>query len=186
MRMPSLAVWSARWWFDIAPSLVRCMTTYLCNYRWRPRAAALLNDSRVPESLRVAARVVTVTKVNDIEALTAHNEHFIQACRQGSWEMLQLILGSDFRYLDGGSGEQWEQDRYVADLRDHPAPTLAIDQLSIHLAGDTAQVSARTSRSGSDRHHRYLDSYARRDGHWVCVHACVWPLPFPAGDTVTT
>ena len=85
------------------------MTTYLCNYRWRPRAAALLNDSRVPESLRVAARVVTVTKVNDIEALTAHNEHFIQACRQGSWEMLQLILGSDFRYLDGGSGEQWEQ-----------------------------------------------------------------------------
>lgn len=55
--------------------------------------------------------------MTDIEALTALNEHFIQACRLGSWESLKVILGDDFQYLDGRTGEQWAQPRYIADLR---------------------------------------------------------------------
>jgi hypothetical protein len=45
----------------------------------------------------------------------------------------------------------------------------------VHIDGDTAVVSARSfSRPG--RFNRYVDTYERRDGRWLCVHACVWPL----------
>lgn len=145
-----------------------------------------MDDSAVLESLRPSAAARHGCPVDDIEALTAHNEHFIQACRQGSWDMLRTILDDGFRYLDGRTGEQWDPDRYIADLRDHPAPTLTIDEVRIHVAGNAAQVSARTHRTGSAQLHRYLDSYVRRDGQWVCTHACVWPLPSTAGDTVTS
>jgi len=123
--------------------------------------------------------------VDDIAALTARNEHFIDACREGSWERLRVILDSEFRYLDGRTGETWDEDRYVADLRDNPAPSLVIDEVVIHVAGDTATVSARTrSAARPGRPNRYLDTYRRRDGHWLCVHACVWPLPAERGGTV--
>jgi len=114
----------------------------------------------------------------DIAELTLRNEHFIEACRRGSWEMLQPILAADFRYLDGVTGELWEMPRYIRDLRAHPSPALSIDEIAIHVAGDTATVSARTrTRSHPGRQNRYLDTYTRRDGGWVCVHACVWRLP---------
>jgi hypothetical protein len=143
------------------------------------------NDSGTDESLPRRCRPVTVVRVDVIAALTARNEQFIQACRQGSWEQLRQILGSDFRYLDGCTGRVWDADRYIADLRDNPAPSLAIDEVVIHVAGDTATVSARTrSDARPQRHNRYLDTYERRDGHWLCVHACVWPLPGRTGDTV--
>lgn len=107
-----------------------------------------------------------------------HNEHFVEACRQGSWEYLRQILGADFRYLDGRTGEVWAQSRYIEDLRQHPAPSLEIDEVAVHVAGDVATVSARThSAQRPGRTNRYLDTYERRDGRWLCVHACVWPLP---------
>jgi len=113
--------------------------------------------------------------VDDVEALGDRNLRFIEACRQGSWEMLQPILSPSFAYLDGATGEVWEMDRYIKDLRENPAPTLVIDQLAIHVDGDTAVASARTqSRPGQSN--RYIDMYERRGGEWLCVHACVWPL----------
>lgn len=124
--------------------------------------------------------------VDDVEVLTALNEHFIEACRQGSWESLRSILGSDFRYLDGRTGEVWSETRYVTDLRENPAPSLVIDELAVHVARDTAIVSARARDAGRPaRANRYLDTYERRAQGWLCVHACVWPLPRGDGDTVT-
>jgi ketosteroid isomerase-like protein len=122
--------------------------------------------------------------VDDIAVLTACNEHFIDACRLGSWEKLREILGDDFRYLDGRTGETWDQVRYAADLRRNGAPSLTIDEVVIHVAGNTATVSARTSSDAvPHRHNRYLDTYERRDKAWLCVHACVWPLPEDSRDT---
>ena len=113
--------------------------------------------------------------MDDIRTLTELNEQFIDAFRKGSWELLQPILSPDFAYLDGATGETWSQERYIETLRGNPSPALTIDQLALHVDGDTAVVSARTSREPG-RYRRYVDTYARRDGDWLCVHACVWPL----------
>jgi hypothetical protein len=113
--------------------------------------------------------------MDDTSQLEELNEQFIEAFRRGSWELLEPILAPSFSYLDGGSGEVWEHERYVESLRSHAVPALALDEVVIHIGGDTAVVSGRTSRQpGSYR--RYLDTYERQANGWRCVHACVWPL----------
>ena len=113
--------------------------------------------------------------MDDVDALTRLNEQFIEAFRQGSWELLQPVLSPSFSYLDGATGEVWEHERYVENLRSNPSPALAIDQLVVHVDGDAAVVSARTSRQPG-RYGRYVDTYERRGDGWQCIHACVWPL----------
>jgi hypothetical protein len=110
--------------------------------------------------------------VEDLQLLALRNEHFIEACRQGSWSMLREILSPGFTYLDGSTGEVWPMDRYIADLEASPAPDLAIDQVAIQVIGSTAIVSARTSPGNN----RYVDIYQRENGNWLCIHATVWPL----------
>jgi hypothetical protein len=112
---------------------------------------------------------------NETETLTELNRQFIEAFRQGSWELLEPILSPGFAYLDGATGEVWTHERYVADLRGHPSAALAIDQVVVHVDGNTAIVSARTSRQPGT-YGRYVDTYERRESGWLCVHACVWPL----------
>jgi Domain of unknown function (DUF4440) len=114
--------------------------------------------------------------VDDIRILTGLNERFVDAFRKGRWELLQPILSPGFCYLDGATGEVWPMDRYIADLEGNPLPTVDIDQVRVHVDGDTAVVSAR-SFTRPARGNRYVDTYERRDGRWRCVHACVWPLP---------
>src|SRR5205823_9744242 len=84
--------------------------------------------------------------MDDTTQLEVLNERFIEAFRRGAWELLEPILAPSFSYLDGASGEVWEHDRYVDSLRSHPAPELALDQVVIHIEGDTAVVSGRTFR----------------------------------------
>ncbi len=113
--------------------------------------------------------------MDDTSALTELNAQFVDAFRRGSWELLQPVLSPSFRYLDGATGELWEMARYIEDLRANPAPTIEVDQLVVHVDGDAAVVSARSStRPG--QFNRYVDSYQRRSGGWVCYSACVWPL----------
>ena len=114
--------------------------------------------------------------MDDTELLIGRNHVFIEAFRRGSWQLLQPILAPDFAYLDGTTGEVWPMDRYIAGLDGKPMPTIEIDQVRVHVAGDVAVVSAR-SFTRPDRFNRYVDTYQRRGEHWLCVHACVWPLP---------
>jgi hypothetical protein len=113
--------------------------------------------------------------MDDTAQLEELNEQFIEAFRRGSWELLEPILAPAFSYLDGATGEVWKHERYVDGLRSHPAPALVLDQVVIHVDGDAAIVSGRTSRQAGVRR-RYLDTYERRPEGWRCVHACVWPL----------
>lgn len=107
--------------------------------------------------------------------LTALNTQFIDAFRAGSWELLEPILSPRFQYLDGASGEVWPMAKYIDNLRGHPSPQLEIDEIVIHIDGDIAVVSARTTR-GTGRYARYVDTYERRASGWACVHACLWPI----------
>lgn len=113
--------------------------------------------------------------MDDRTALTELNAQFIDAFRQGSWELLQPVLSPSFCYLDGATGELWEMARYIEDLRTNPAPTIEVDQLVVHVDGDAAVVSARSSATPG-QFNRYVDSYERRNDGWVCYSACVWPL----------
>ena len=62
-----------------------------------------------------------------------------------------------------------------------PLGGLSIDQVVVHVDGNTAVVSARSSRKAGS-YSRYVDGYERRNGGWVCIHACVWPLPTSANE----
>ena len=113
--------------------------------------------------------------VDDIVRLRLLNDRFIEACRKGSWAMLQPVLSPEFRYLDGVTGEVWDMADYIAYLEANPAPSLTIDQVTISVASSTAVVSARTNHE-SGPSNRYVDTYQRDGDEWLCVHACVWPL----------
>jgi hypothetical protein len=113
--------------------------------------------------------------MDEVLALTRANLRFIEAFRVGSWALLEPILSPSFRYLDGATGETWELARYIENLRANPLPHITIDQIVIHIDGDVAAVSARSS-AHPGRHSRYLDSYHRSSAGWKCFHACVWPL----------
>jgi len=113
--------------------------------------------------------------VDDTKVLMKLNDQFIEALRQDSWKMLEPILSPSFAYLDGNTGEVTEVDAYAKSLEGSPVPTLAIDQVVVHVDGDAGVVSARTSVQPS-RYSRYVASYERRDGRWTCYHACVWRL----------
>jgi hypothetical protein len=113
--------------------------------------------------------------MDDVSELVELNTRFIDAFRRGCWELLKPILAPDFSYLDGASGEVWPIGRYIEDIDGNPLPLLDVDEVRVHVAGDVAVVSARSSTSPG-RFNRYVDTYARRDGRWMCVHASVWPL----------
>jgi hypothetical protein len=139
---------------------------------------APVHYSSVTESLGDAWWWCDPADMDDVAALIARNDEFIEACRNGSWAQLRPVLAGEFRYLDGRTGEPWDEPRYIADLEQHAAPSLAIDGVVMHVAGNTAVVSARTTSSTRPgKANRYVDTYERRDGEWLCVHACVWPLP---------
>lgn len=113
--------------------------------------------------------------MDDIQVLTELNETFIEAFRQGSWEMLRPILTDGFTFLNGNTGDVLTIEPYAASLQQNPVPALAIDQVVVQVDGDAAIVSARTTTTG-ETFSRYVDSYERRDGRWQCHHACVWGL----------
>lgn len=114
--------------------------------------------------------------MDHVKELTDLNRQFIDAWRKGSWAVLEPILSPDFTFLDGVTGEVTYIDKYREELEANPAPTIDIDEVVVHVDGNVAAVSARSFR-GPEKSTRYLDTYELREGGWVCVHACLWPLP---------
>jgi hypothetical protein len=115
--------------------------------------------------------------MDDIAVLKELNEQFIEACRKGDWGMLQPILSPSFVELHGGTGAITELDAYAEDLKANSIPALEIDQVHVHVDGNTAVVSARTDWGAPDNQGRYADTYEKRDGSWVCTHATIWRVP---------
>ena len=112
---------------------------------------------------------------DDDRRLTELNFQFIEAWRVGSVELLDEVLDAEFIYLNGATGETADRAAYVARLTG-PNPTIRVDDVRVHVFGDTAVATGRTTRDGT-AFMRYVDSWRRRDGRWTCVHGCNWPVP---------
>lgn len=65
---------------------------------------------------------------------------------------------------------------YAATVTGNRAPARSIDDVNVHVDGNTAVVSARTHWGEPGTFRRYADTRERRDGRWVCSHASVWRL----------
>jgi hypothetical protein len=114
--------------------------------------------------------------MDDVERLTKLNRQFIDGFRVGSWPMVDEILAPDFVYTDGATGRTLDRAGYRA-LLTGPNPTLSFDDVAVHLFGDVAAVTGRTTREGVTPR-RYVDTWVRSAGDpgWLCVHGCIWPL----------
>jgi hypothetical protein len=123
--------------------------------------------------------------MDDVAVLTDHNRRFIDACRHGSWTMLEPLLSGSFTYLDGATGEMWDLNRYAKGLTGNPLPALIVGQLVIHVDGDTAIVSAR-SRPRTTTATWSVTGAAATIG-CACTPACDrWPAAGePEGASVT-
>lgn len=111
---------------------------------------------------------------DDIATLTALNAKFIGAWQVGSLEDLDAVLDTEFVVLDGITGEVTDRAAYRAGMAG-PNPTLAVDQVVVHVTGDTAVVSGRTTRDGAS-YRRYVDVYRRGPDGWTCVFGCPWSI----------
>lgn len=116
--------------------------------------------------------------MDHVKVITELNLQFIDAWRRGSWDLLDPILSPEFTYLDGRTGEVTDRDRYQENVLAGAVPTIGIDQVVVHVDGNVAVVSARSFRGPvPERYTRYIDTYELRGDNWMCVNACLWPLP---------
>ena len=115
--------------------------------------------------------------MDDKSALIELNEQFIDACRKGDWGLLEPILSPSFAELHGTTGDVTDREKYAEDLKANPIPALEIDQVHVHVDGNSAVVSARTHWGQEGVYGRYADTYEKRDGSWTCTHAAIWRLP---------
>lgn len=107
--------------------------------------------------------------------LRALNDRFIGAFRIGSIEDLDAVLDPSFVVVDGTTGVYADRAAYRARLTG-PIPDLRLDDVSVHVTGDTAVVTGRTTRDGA-RFLRYVDVWRRTADGWRCVLGCNWPVP---------
>jgi hypothetical protein len=115
--------------------------------------------------------------MDDVTVLTELNEQFIEACRKGDWDLLEPILSPSFVEVHGMTGNVTELKPYSEDLKANPIPALQIDQVHVHVDGNSAVVSARTHWGTPGLYGRYADTYEKRDDRWVCTYATIWRLP---------
>ncbi len=115
--------------------------------------------------------------MDDTQRLLELNEQFIGGFRAGLREQVEPLLAPDFVYLDGVTAERRDRAGYLGTMTG-PSPTLAVDQVVVHVSGDVAVVAGRITRDGTS-FRRYVDTWVRRsdDAGWSCVHGCLWPLP---------
>ncbi len=112
----------------------------------------------------------------DLETLTQLNREYIRSVQESDVRRFQEILAADF-LCSNPDGTLVDKPRFLEQTaRPVTISELAIDDVRIRIMGDVAIIHARTSyrtQAGEQRHGRYTDVWARRDGAWLCVSAHV-------------
>jgi len=113
---------------------------------------------------------------SDLEALTALNRDYIDSVQHGNVKRFAEILAEDFLCSNPDGSLVGKQAFLAQTARPVTISGLAIEDVGIRLLGDVAIIHARTSyrtADGEERHGRYTDVWARRDGRWLAVSAHV-------------
>lgn len=113
---------------------------------------------------------------SDLEALTALNRDYIDAVQRGDVRRFDEILAADF-LCSNPDGSLVDRAQFLMQTaRPVTISGLTTDDVRIRILGDVAIIHARTSYAtadGEQRHGRYTDAWARRDGRWLAVAAHV-------------
>jgi ketosteroid isomerase-like protein len=117
----------------------------------------------------------TVTQ-SDLDALTALNSDYINSVQNSDVRRFDEILAEDF-LCSNPDGSLVDKSQFLAQTaRPVAIRGLTSQDLKIRILGDVAIIHARTSyraADGEQRHGRYTDVWARRDGKWLAVSAHV-------------
>ena len=118
----------------------------------------------------------TATRSDDLDALTALNRDYIHSVQHGDVRRFDEILAEDF-LCSNPDGSLVDKSQFLAQTaRPVAIRGLTSQDLKIRILGDVAIIHARTSyraADGEQRHGRYTDVWARRDGKWLAVSAHV-------------
>jgi ketosteroid isomerase-like protein len=113
---------------------------------------------------------------SDLDALTALNRDYIHSVQHGDVRRFDEILAEDF-LCSNPDGSLVDKSQFLAQTaRPVAIRGLTPQDVKIRILGDVAIIHARTSyraADGEQRHGRYTDVWARRDGKWLAVSAHV-------------
>ena len=112
----------------------------------------------------------------DLETLIALNRDYIHSVQHGDVKRFGEILAEDF-LCSNPDGSLVDKPRFL-DQTARPVTIsgLSAEDVQVRILGDVAIIHARTSyltADGEQRHGRYTDVWARRNGNWLAVSAHV-------------
>lgn len=112
----------------------------------------------------------------DVETLIALNRDYIHSVQHGDVRRFDELLAEDFR-CSNPDGSLVDRAGFLAQTaRPVTISGLATEDVRVRILGDFAIIHARTSyttATGEQRHGRYTDVWARRNGVWLAVSAHV-------------
>jgi ketosteroid isomerase-like protein len=113
---------------------------------------------------------------SDHDALVALNRDYIKSVQQSDVRRFDEILADDF-LCSNPDGSLVDRKPFLEQTA-RPLSITGLEALDVQvrLLGDVAIIDARTryrTATGEQRHGRYTDVWARRDGQWLAVSAHV-------------
>jgi len=127
----------------------------------------------------MAAPPSAASQAQDREVLEKLNARWLKSYKSHDATALEEILADDFVGVYGQRALSKAELVAAASNRKRNVTDISWENLQIHLAGDTAVVTAISSLKGSQdgrdisARNQYADVYVRRDGRWVAIAAHV-------------
>jgi ketosteroid isomerase-like protein len=113
---------------------------------------------------------------SDHDTLSALNRDYINSVQRCDVRRFDEILADDF-LCSNPDGSLVDKPQFLAQTaRPLSITGLETFDVQVRLLGDVAIIHARTrytTATGEQRHGRYTDVWARRDGKWLAVSAHV-------------
>ena len=116
------------------------------------------------------------TTGSGLDALIALNHDYIHSVQHGDVRRFDEILAEDFLCSNPDGSLVNKKEFLVQTARPVTIRGLSAHEVRVRILGDVAIIHARTSYTtadGEQRHGRYTDVWARRDGRWLAVSAHV-------------